>query len=81
MIRHAFNVREGFRREATTLSDRMIGIPPLNEGPIAGVIVKVEEMGDNFFRAIGCDMHGVPSRKCLEELGGMDMVIADLYGE
>ena len=80
MIRHAFNLREGFRRKDTTISDRMIGVPPLKEGPIAGVIVKVEEMGDNFFNAIGCDMDSVPYRETLEKLGSMENVIADLYG-
>ena len=81
MIRHAFNLREGFRRKDTTISDRMIGVPTLKEGPLAGVTVKVEEMGDNFFNAIGCDIEtGMPSKKCLEELGSMEMVIADLYG-
>ncbi len=80
MIRQAFNLREGLRREDTTISDRMIGVPPLKEGPLAGVVVKVEEMGDNFFRAIGCDMHGVPYKETLEKLGSMESVIADLYG-
>ena len=80
MIRHAFNLREGFRRKDTTISDRMIGVPPLKEGPLAGVVVKVEEMGDNFFNAIGCDMESVPYKETLEKLGSMENVIADLYG-
>ena len=79
MIRHAFNLREGFRREDTTISDRIIGIPPMKEGPLAGVVVKLEKMGDNFFGAIGCDEHGVPSLEKLKELGSMDLVIKDLY--
>ncbi len=80
MIRHAFNLREGFRREDTTISDRMIGVPPMKEGPLAGVVVQVEKMGDNFFGAIGCDEHGVPSKEALEKLGGLDAVISDIYG-
>ncbi len=80
MIRHAFNLREGFRRKDTSISDRMIGVPPLKEGPLAGVVVKVEEMGDNFFNAIGCDMDSVPYKETLEKLGSMEKVIADLYG-
>lgn len=80
MIRHAFNLREGFRRKDTSISDRMIGVPPLKEGPLAGVVVKVEEMGDNFFGAIGCDMDSVPYKETLEKLGSMESVIADLYG-
>ena len=80
MIRHAFNLREGFRRKDTSISDRMIGVPPLKEGPLAGIVVKVEEMGDNFFNAIGCDMDSVPYKETLEKLGSMEKVIADLYG-
>lgn len=80
LIRHAFNLREGFRREDATMSDRMLGIPPLEKGPLAGVSMDVEKMGDNFFNAIGCDMHGVPTRATLEELG-MHMVMKDLYPE
>ena len=57
----------------------MMGIPPLKEGPIAGVTLDVEKMGDNFFGALDCDEHGVPSREYLEKLGGMEAVIADLY--
>lgn len=81
MIRHAFNLREGFRREDTTISDRMIGIPPLKEGPLAGITLDVEKMGDNFFGALDCDEHGVPSKAFLEKIGCMEDVIADLYPE
>ena len=80
MIRHAFNLREGFRRKDAHLSDRMLGIPPLKEGPLAGITVDVETMADNFFSRMGCDAEGVPSREALEQLGGLDCVIADLYG-
>ena len=81
MIRHAFNLREGMRREDCYISDRMIGVPPLEEGPLAGISVQIEKMGDNFFGAIHCDEHGVPSKAYLEEIGAMENVIADLYPE
>ena len=32
-MRHAFNIREGLRRKDFTLSNRMIGKPPLADGP------------------------------------------------
>ena len=81
MIRHAFNLREGFRRADAHLSDRMLGIPPLKEGPLAGVTVDVEKMADNFFSRMGCDADGVPSRETLEKMGGLECVVADLYGD
>ena len=81
LMRHAFNLREGWRRSDAHLSDRMLGIPPLKEGPLAGISVDVEKMADNFFDRMGCDHDGVPSREELERLGGLDMVIEDLYGK
>jgi aldehyde:ferredoxin oxidoreductase len=81
-MRHAFNLREGFRRKDATISDRIIGIPPLESGPLAGVTVDVERMGDNFFRLMGYNVEdGVPKKETLEELGHLDDVIKDLYPE
>ena len=80
MMRHAFNLREGLRRKDTYISDHMVGKPPMTAGPLAGVVVDIEKMGDNFFTAIGCDLQGVPARETLEKIGGLEMVIKDLYG-
>ena len=80
-IRTAFNAREGFvpRRDAT-LSERMIGNPPMEKGPLAGVKVDVELMADRFFETLGYDIAtGIPTRAELERLGGMDNVIAELF--
>ena len=81
MIRYAFNLREGFRRADAHLADRMLGIPPLKEGPLAGITVDVEKMADNFFERMGFDSEGIPRRETLEQYGGLEPVIADLYGE
>ena len=80
MLRWCFNLREGIFRKDYTMSDRMQGIPPLEEGPLAGVTVDVEHVADNFFQRMGCDLEtGIPSREKLEELGGLECAIADLY--
>lgn len=82
-IRTAFNVREGIvpRRDAT-LSDRMVGIPPMEEGPLAGVTVDVELMADKFYEEMHYDVAtGIPTKEELERLGGMENVIRDLYPE
>lgn len=80
IIRHAFNLREGFTRKDATISDRIIGVPPLEEGPLAEVTVDVEHMGDNFFKRMGFDVEtGIPFKKTLEEIGGLENVIRDLY--
>ena len=79
IMRHAFNIREGYRRDDWTLSDRIIGIPPLKEGPTAGVTVDVKKMTDNFFEHIGFTPDSVPLRKTLEDIGGLESVIEAIY--
>jgi Aldehyde:ferredoxin oxidoreductase len=79
IMRHAFNLREGFRRDYWTLSDRMMGIPPMTEGPNAGVTVDGKKLADNFFKEIGFDQDSVPLRETLEEIGGLEPVIRDLF--
>ncbi len=78
-IRCAFNIREGFRRGAHKLSDRIVGRPPLKDGPLAGITVDNERLGDNFFEALGWDkVEGIPTGEWLEKIGGLEMVIKDL---
>jgi len=79
IMRHAFNLREGFRRDYWTLQDRLIGIPPLEEGPLAGVTVDAKKIADNFFKEIGFDQDAVPLKETLEEIGHLEDVISDLY--
>jgi len=78
-MRHAFNVREGFRREDYKLSERFLKSDPPHEGPIAGVVVDIDALSDNFFNTIGWNMDTVPSKDSLEMLGGLEHLIADFY--
>ncbi len=81
-IRHAFNLREGFRRADASLTPRMEGKPPLTEGPLAGVTVDTEQMADNFYKLLGWDVEtGMIPKNVLESYGGMESVIAALYPE
>lgn len=81
-IRNAFNLREGFRRKNFDIAGRLVGKPPMTEGPLAGITVDNELMADNFYKAMGWDVEsGVPSMSFLEEVGGLDCVIHDLYDE
>jgi len=52
-IRSAFNFREGMRRKDCTISDRLIGKPPLTDGPLSGVTIDIEKLGDNLYEALG----------------------------
>lgn len=78
-IRHAFNLREGFRRKDFTIQKRYYQADPPFDGPLAGVRIDHELLADNFFNAIGWDMDMVPYKESLEILGGLEDVIADLY--
>lgn len=79
-IRHAFNLREGYRRSDFSISDRAVGKPPLEAGPLQGVTVDNEKLADNFYGYLGWDVEtAVPPRDFLEGLGGLDCVINDLY--
>lgn len=81
-MRHAFNMREGIRRADYTISPRVVGNPPLTEGPVAGQSVDNEALGDAFFEEIGWDLEtGMPVIDKLKQLGGLENVIKDLYGE
>lgn len=79
-LRHAFNLREGLIPADFILPPRSIGRPPLTEGPLAGVSVPAEALADNYFAALDWDRAtGRPSLQALENLGGLEMVIQDLY--
>lgn len=69
VLRHAFNLREGIRPDGFSLPSRASGRPPLGEGPLKGVTLDVETMTQEFFRAMGYDESGMPTRELLESLG------------
>jgi aldehyde:ferredoxin oxidoreductase len=75
-MRHAFNVREGFKPSDYQLPKRSVGEPPIEAGPLEGITIDYKALIDNFFEAIEWDKTtGKPSRSSLEKLGGMDDVI------
>jgi len=79
-LRHAFNLREGYRRNDFTISDKAVGKPPINAGPLNGITVDNEKLADNFFSYLGWDLETtVPPRGFLEEQGGLECVIDILY--
>ena len=78
-LRMAFNLREGVRNIDFTLPGRMIGSPPLESGPLAGVTVDVDTQVREYLEAMGWDTRtGAPTRDTLVKLG-LDFVAADLY--
>ena len=80
-MRHAFNLKAGQDPTEDILTKRATGEPPLSEGPLKGVTVDVKMLMDQFCDVIGWDKTTLlPTREALEELGGMESVINDLFG-
>jgi aldehyde:ferredoxin oxidoreductase len=78
-IKQAFNVREGLKPADFAMPSRAVGEPPLQEGPLAGIIVDYKLLRQNFFEKIGWDMEsGKPTLELLMKLGLHD-VAKDLY--
>jgi len=79
-MRHAFNVREGIKREDATIAGRIIGKPAMTVGPHTGITIENEKLADLFFTAMDWDLKTMaPSKAALEDIGGLENVIADLY--
>ncbi len=73
-IRHAFNIREGLNPLQFKVPDRLLGIPPLKEGPLAGVTVDKDTLIKEYLAAMDWDpVTTKPSKKKLLELGLKDV--------
>ena len=81
-LRHAFNLREGFRRKDFKIDGRAVGKPPLKNGPLTDITLDNEKLADNFYEYLGWDVKtAVPTKEFLEMCGGLECVINDLYPE
>lgn len=77
-MRHLFNLREGTDRKELTLSPRLNG--PLDEGPLTGVVIPTESMGDDFYSELGWDLDTlIPPKSFLDEIGGFEFAYDFLY--
>jgi len=73
-LRQAFNLREGLSPKDFKLPDRVRGVPPLKEGPLANVTVPIDDMVKDYYQAMEWDAEtGKPDKKRLEELGLADV--------
>jgi aldehyde:ferredoxin oxidoreductase len=78
-IRHVFNLREGINPIEIAVHSRIIGDPPQEEGPLAGVRADIE--AQDYWNLGALDWDRVttkPSKKKLLELG-LDDVAEDLW--
>jgi aldehyde:ferredoxin oxidoreductase len=79
-MRHAFTLREGDNPLKRKVHPRIIGRPPFEEGPLAGVTCDIETQIIENLKALDWDLTTArPSRKKLLELG-LDDVAHDLWG-
>jgi aldehyde:ferredoxin oxidoreductase len=81
-MRHVFNLREGQKPtdDDNMLPKRSVGEPPQAEGPLKGITVDQKKLAEQFLESMGWDEETMlPTRKSLEEQGGMEDVIRDLY--
>jgi len=73
-LRQAFNIREGLNPLKWKAPDRVVGKPPLKEGPLAGVTIDEDTMINEYLTAMDWDLQTAkPSKKKLLELGLTDV--------
>ncbi len=73
-IRHVFNLREGINPLDLEVHGRIVGTPPLEEGPLAGVTADVKAQNYWCLGALDWDMKTTkPSKNKLLELGLNDV--------
>jgi aldehyde:ferredoxin oxidoreductase len=74
-LRQCFNLREGISAQSVRLPDRMLGRPPQETGPLAGVTIDVDRLAREYRQAMGWDAEtGVPTEETLGALGLTELV-------
>jgi aldehyde:ferredoxin oxidoreductase len=75
MLRHCFNLREGFKPGDFELPSRVAGEPPLPEGPLKGRKIDVAAMRRSCLKEMGLnEASGKPSPEKISQLGLEDLV-------
>jgi aldehyde:ferredoxin oxidoreductase len=69
-LRQCFNLREGLDPSEVKLPPRMVGMPPKDEGPLAGVTIDIDSLAYEYWKAMGWDPEsGEPTQDRLKKLG------------
>ena len=70
MMRHLFNLREGFKPLDYVLPPRVVGHPPLMRGPLRNITIDIQSLREEAYKALSCDpVTGSISEKELRRLG------------
>jgi aldehyde:ferredoxin oxidoreductase len=74
-LRQLFNLREGIRQSNVKLPPRLVGIPPKDNGPLAGIKIDIDSLVFEYNKAMGWDPKtGIPTESTLERLG-LDLLV------
>jgi aldehyde:ferredoxin oxidoreductase len=74
-LRQCFNIREGIKPSEIKLPPRIVGIPPMSEGPLSGITIDIESLSSEYYKAMGWDpVSGFPTESRLLSLGIKDLV-------
>lgn len=68
VLRHLFNYKLGFNPRSVDPPKRMIGEPPLEEGPTANVTVDYKTLLDDYLKEVGINEEGAPTSEVLKQL-------------
>ncbi len=69
-LRQLFNIREGFNLSENKIPERVIGIPPLQAGPLKGITINIDTLKNEYLDAMDWDKStGKPSERKIKELG------------
>ena len=78
-VRQAFNVREGINPLERPLPERVLGRPPLPDGPTKGLVVEIEEMTREHLTEVGWTLDAaIPKEETLRRLG-LDDIADELW--
>jgi len=73
-LRQAFNIREGLNPARFNVPGRVVGKPPMGDGPLAGRTIDLEVMVSDYTQAVKWDRDSwIPGRQRMEELGLKDV--------
>jgi len=78
-MRQMFNARHGVDMKQFRMHDRAVGNPPIKDGPVKEVTLKIDEMISFYYRAWGWDEDsGRPKNATVEGLG-LNAILTEAY--
>jgi aldehyde:ferredoxin oxidoreductase len=80
-MRQCFNIREGLDPSQVKLPPRMAGMPPKEDGPLAGITIDSDTLAQEYRKAMGWDPNtGRPTESTLDLLGIQELVEKHGFG-